>query len=1121
MNLVKIQNSIEKVDWVYGQIYFFRNDLYLGRSLKEYGEWAQKELNFLRKLINDESVIVDAGSFIGTHAIAFANFVGPLGRVYAFEPHPTSFWVLQQNLLLNHLENVEVYNAGLSESAGEMQVEELDLEAPNSLGSVKLKQRSADNDMVTVSIVTLDELALDACHLIKVDVEGMEGLVLAGGRSTIERCQPYIYAECNSAESAWPVILIVRKLGYQVYVYSEEAYNPKNFRKNSNNIFGNARELALICVPSHLDSAFLRRLSPTLDLIRIDNLDDLVLCLIKKPQYKREVLAYCNGTRLWGTDFWKNEGELEHFSELDKQIADLKRAVAKRDDQISRLNQDIAERDAQISGLNQDIANINSNLAQLQNTLSCMYRSHSWRITEPLRRLKKSELLVRRPLPVGGHIFNIARNIFRKLPLSYAAKEKLRFWILARSGLFSGHAPNSSLSYIQILGNEDDNLKNHSDFSEYVHFKQKLADRLAASHSAWSPCREPLLSFCDRELSKIASSISFDLPASPKVSIIIPVYGNASLTIECLASIQSASVTTSYEIIVADDASMDQTPEFLKLVNGIKVHRNVENKGFLLNCNGALHLAVGEYVVYLNNDVQVTDGWLDGLLDVFSRHRNVAAAGPKIVYPSGHLQEAGVAFKCDGSADMVGLNDNPHAPRYEYERPVDYCSGACLMVRRDILVRLGGFSEEFAPAYCEDADLCLRIIQSGYKIYYTHNSKVVHHLSRTTAAYGQQKKLQQVSINLVTFYEKWWSELEKLAAVKIVAFYLPQFHPIPENDSWWGTGFTEWTNVRKARPNFFGHYQPRVPADLGYYDLRDSEVMVAQVTLAKRYGIDAFCFYYYWFGGKRLLEMPIERMLQTGSPNFPYCLCWANENWSRRWDGRDSEILIGQQHCPEDDRAVIFDLIRHFRSDNYLRIDGRPHLLVYRVDLFPDFRATSNLWRDVCRKEGIGEIYLSMVESHDLVHKGIHPSVFGCDASVEFPPLNMAEQVRASGKLINPFFRGGIGDYRDTALRYCTRELPAYTRFRGAMPGWDNTARRQNNGFCFEHSSPEVFQAWLEHIVRQTRHQHHGDERIIFINAWNEWAEGAYLEPDTRFGHAFLEAVKKARDTERLLPTDR
>jgi GT2 family glycosyltransferase len=789
-------------------------------------------------------------------------------------------------------------------------------------------------------------------------------------------------------------------------------------------------------------------------------------------------------------------------------------------DQAASLNQTVVERDEQIASLNQTMANLSSEISRLNHVLSCIYSSISWRITESLRKSRRMASVVKGPHLIGGQVFNVARGIFRRLPLSNSVKDKLRFLVLARSRIFTGYRPSSSFGHRPIPGNISEIAEEWTGYSKYVQFKHQLAKQLVIGQSERMPRREPLLSFDGKDLRRIASSISFELSPDPEVSIVIPVYGNASLTLECLVSIQNSTVAASYEIVLADDASKDRTPELLELVSGIKVHRNAENKGFLRNCNAVLLLATGEYVVYLNNDVQVTDGWLDDLLEVFSGYANAGAVGPKIVYPFGHLQEAGVALKSDGNADMVGLNDNPYAARYEYTRPVDYCSGACLMVRRKLLLELGGFSDEFAPAYCEDADLCLRIIERGYKIYYTPRAKVFHHLSKTTAADGMSNKLRQVSTNVVKLHNKWAKKLDELAAVKIIAFYLPQFHPIPENDLWWGEGFTEWTNVKKAQPNFVGHNQPKVPADLGYYDLRDEDVMVAQAALARKYGIDGFCFYYYWFGGSRLLDMPIERMLQTGRPNFPYCLCWANENWSRRWDGRDSEILIGQQHSPEDDRAVILDLIRHFKAPNYIRIDGRPHLIVYRVDLFPDFFATSKLWREICREQGVGEIYISMVESHDLVHKDIHPSTFGCNASIEFPPLNMAERISPSGEIMNPDFHGGIGDYRDTALRYCARALPSYTRFRGVMPGWDNTARRQNDGFCFEHSSPEVFQAWLEHTIRQTRQQHHGDEKIVFINAWNEWAEGAYLEPDTCHGHAFLEAVKNAKDAERLLNAD-
>jgi hypothetical protein len=501
----------------------------------------------------------------------------------------------------------------------------------------------------------------------------------------------------------------------------------------------------------------------------------------------------------------------------------------------------------------------------------------------------------------------------------------------------------------------------------------------------------------------------------------------------------------------------------------------------------------------------------------FDAHPDAGAVGPRIVYPSGHLQEAGVAFRPDMTAEMVGLNDDPERPRYGYVRTVDYCSGAALLVRSSVLRELGGFSDEFAPAYCEDADLCLRLAQRGLKTYYTPEATVVHHLSRTMTSVSPEWKSQQIARNLATFTERWAPTLDSLSQVRVIAFYLPQFHAIAENDAWWGEGFTEWTNVRKAQPNFDGHYQPREPADLGYYDLNDPSVMDRQAALARRYGIDAFCYYYYWFGGKRLLEMPLERMLRTGRPVFPYCLCWANENWSRRWDGREQEILIGQAHSPDDDRAVIRDIARHFESAQYLRIDGRPLVLVYRVELFPDFAATADRWREACRLDGHGEIYLAYVESHDLVHKGVPPSAFGCDASVEFPPLHMGERISPSGAVRNPRFEGGVGDYTDLAYRYCTRELPAYRRFRGVAPGWDNTPRRQDHSFAFEQATPGVFQAWLETVIAQTRAHRHGEERLVFVNAWNEWAEGAYLEPDRRFGHTYLEAVRNAKDAERLL----
>jgi hypothetical protein len=357
--------------------------------------------------------------------------------------------------------------------------------------------------------------------------------------------------------------------------------------------------------------------------------------------------------------------------------------------------------------------------------------------------------------------------------------------------------------------------------------------------------------------------------------------------------------------------------------------------------------------------------------------------------------------------------------------------------------------------------------------------------------------------------------------LRVIAFYLPQFHPIPENDEWWGLGFTEWRNVAKATPLFPGHYQPHLPADLGFYDLRLPEAREAQVELARRYGIHGFCYYHYWFNGRRILERPFNEVVASGKPDFPFCLCWANENWTRRWDGNDQQVLLSQNYSFADDLQHIQSLIPAFSDPRYIKIDGKPLFLVYRAELMPDPHRTIAIWRDAVERAGFKGIYLARVESFNSVSNGITAPILGFDADVEFPPFSwnlggikfrdrLSTFFSTLGLLPGAFMQHQIIDYDRMLSGMIAREPVSWTRFRCVTPSWDNTARRQEGGYVFHGSTPEKYQAWLSRAVRDTVQDRIGDERILFINAWNEWAEGNHLEPDLRWGRAYLEATKVA-----------
>jgi lipopolysaccharide biosynthesis protein len=364
------------------------------------------------------------------------------------------------------------------------------------------------------------------------------------------------------------------------------------------------------------------------------------------------------------------------------------------------------------------------------------------------------------------------------------------------------------------------------------------------------------------------------------------------------------------------------------------------------------------------------------------------------------------------------------------------------------------------------------------------------------------KKLHEQP-NFVSFIQH--NKIE--SCIKLIAFYLPQFHPTPENDMFWEKGFTEWTNVTKAVPQFLGHYQPRFPIDLGFYDLRLVENIKRQVELAKNYGLYGFCFYTYWFGGKKPLRLPLELFFEHKEIDFKFCISWANENWTRRWDGLDNEILLRQEHSPEDDIAFIKDISKYLLDHRYIKIKGKPLLIIYRPELFPNIRETVKRWREWCRENGIGEIYLACVHSFERTN----PKKIGFDAAIDLPPIYYPlTPVNDRYMLINPNYNGRIYEYDELVNLSKSLKTPPYKKFRGICPSWDNEPRRPGRGTTIVNSTPEKYEDWLIYLCEYTEKNFEPEERFIFINAWNEWAEGAYLEPDRRYGYAYLEATWRA-----------
>jgi hypothetical protein len=356
------------------------------------------------------------------------------------------------------------------------------------------------------------------------------------------------------------------------------------------------------------------------------------------------------------------------------------------------------------------------------------------------------------------------------------------------------------------------------------------------------------------------------------------------------------------------------------------------------------------------------------------------------------------------------------------------------------------------------------------------------------------------------------SKRSKQRLARLIAFYLPQFHPIPENDEWWGKGFTEWKNVAKAKPLFRGHYQPHIPADLGFYDLRVPETRIAQADMAREYGIEAFCYYHYWFAGRRILERPFNEVLASGQPDFPFCLCWANQTWSGIWHGNPGKILIEQTYPGmADHQAHFYSLLPAFTDTRYLTVDGKPVFLIYDPREIPDLERVIGYWRELALKEGLKGLHLIGMDKDPTWFQGhnLDGFIWRYLPRVDITWYSWRQPIQK----FKLFYRNWMGrpvtySYANVLLDLIKEARPEVKSYPCLLPNWDNTPRSGKNGLVLKDSTPELWRIQAQRALEMTEGIDF-EERLIFVKAWNEWAEGNYLEPDLKFGKGYLEVIKE------------
>ena len=782
-------------------------------------------------------------------------------------------------------------------------------------------------------------------------------------------------------------------------------------------------------------------------------------------------------------------------AERDAQLTGLNQTVAERDAQLTGLNQIVAERDAQLAGLNQIVAERDAQLTGFGNTIEEIRASTSWRVTAPLR----SVVTTLRKL----------RSIFAILPQIVQKGGGLWSTPYKAVRIFRKEGIPGVKARVRIVFRHSQRSAGTSHTSAYL-------------EPALTPSKLPVVPYyIDPRLDSEAASPGKD------VSIAVHLHLHYTEMLEEFASYLN-NIPAPFDIFVSVPESANQKAIEAELKSrfskvGRVVVEPVPNRGrdiAPMIVQFGKRLARYEIIAHIHTKKSPHSGDLSGWCqDVMSLlFAPPGSRGGHVAHIIGLLQTSAKIVFPESPAqilmDRTGWTDNYELARSFLEKhtqfsiddfsSIEFPVGSMFWGRTDCLKELLELPisyNDFPPE---------PIAADG---------TLAHALERLILIFASKHEGQCIrlhngdSIRDYRHYEEQqdYSATNTQDDIKVLSYYLPQFHPIPENDLWHGKDFTEWTKVRAANPLFAGHYQQHIPhSDIGYYLLDSPETLRQQAAMMHKAGVHGQVFYHYWFSGKLILEDPARMLLNTPDIRMPFCFCWANENWTRRWDGNESEILLAQNYSAQDAHDFIQYLIPFFKDPRHIRIDDRPVLFIYRPTSIPDTREYLDIWERECAKAGIKPPYVVAV----LTRGATSPGAFGMDAGVE--------------RVLHDWTGGGAPEIKDTLHNYWPvngsvlsyddvvdfymgqTEAKDFTYFRSLVPIWDNTARYGTEAYLLHGSTPQRFQEWMESTLEFTRSTLPADRRFVLVNAWNEWAEGAHLEPDSRYGYSYLNSIGRA-----------